>query len=117
MSTIYRIYYLLGLLAPVTVAVKIILRKVWAAQPRIDWDDTLPAEIQQDWDSFRESLDHVPQLQFQRAVKPVTGTNPILIILSDGSKQAYGAAAYICWTTNDGYVSKLLTAKSRIAPL
>ena len=117
LSTIYRIYDPLGLLAPVTVAAKIILRKVWAARPHIDWDDTLPNEVQQDWDSFRESLEHVPQLQFQRAVKPTGDTSPILIILSDGSKQAYGAAAYVRWTTDNGYISKLLTAKSRIAPL
>ena len=117
LSTIYSIYDPLGLLAPITIAAKIILRKVWASQPQIDWDDPLPKEIQKDWDSFREILSYIPEVVFERSIKPLNGTLPILIILSDGSKQAYGAAAYIRWCTPNGYVSRLLVAKSRIAPL
>ena len=117
LSTIYSIYDPLGLLAPVTVAAKIILRKVWAHRPHIQWDDTLPREIQGEWDSFRDSLIHVPELEFQRSLKPNNGTSPVLIILSDGSKQAYGAVAYLRWKTTNGYFSKIITAKSRIAPL
>ena len=117
LSTIYSIYDPLGLLAPVTVAAKIILRKVWASRPHIEWDDLLPDEIQRDWDSFRESLLHIRELTFKRSTKPPNGVSPTLIILSDGSKQAYGVAAYIRWLTPVGYVSYLLAAKSRIAPL
>jgi hypothetical protein len=64
LSTVYSIYDPVGLLTPVTVAAKIILRKVWAARPHIDWDDPLPTEIQRDWDSFRESLDQIRNLTF-----------------------------------------------------
>ena len=35
LSTIYSIYDLMGLLTPITVAAKIILRKVWSARPHI----------------------------------------------------------------------------------
>ena len=45
LSTIYSIYDPIELLAPVTVASKIILRKMWAARPYIDWDGQLPNEI------------------------------------------------------------------------
>ena len=117
LSTVYSIYDPLGLLAPVTVTAKIILRKVWASRPLIDWDDPLPDEIQRDWDSFRESLIHVKELTFKRATKPPDGVSPTLILLSDGSKQAYGVAAYIRWQTMNGYVSYLVAAKSRIASL
>ena len=117
LSTIYRIYDPIGLLTPVTVAAKIILRKVWAARPQVAWDDPLPTEIQKDWDSFRESLMHIRDLSFTRSVKPVNGEAPVLVLLSDGSKEAYGVAAYIRWWTPCGYISHLLAAKSRIAPL
>ena len=40
-----------------------------------------------------------------------------MVIFSDGSKDAYGTAAYIRWKTEKGYTSNLLIAKSRIAPL
>ena len=39
------------------------------------------------------------------------------MLFSDGSKEAYGVAAYIRWKTDEGYTSNLLAAKSRIAPL
>ena len=110
------IYDPIGLIAPVTVSAKIILRKVWASSPSIGWDDPLPNELQREWSSFRESLQYVRSLTFKRALKPKEAKAPALIIFSDGSKDAYGAAAYICWQTPDGVVSNPIAAKSRIAP-
>ena len=117
LSTICSIYDPVGLLAPVTVSAKIILRKVWAAQPSIDWDDPLPTELQREWDNFRNSLMYIRSLSFSRSVKPKDAISPVLVIFSDGSKNAYGAAAYIIWRTADGFESRLVAAKSRIAPL
>ena len=42
LSTIYSIYDPVGLLTPVTVAAKIILRKIWSVRPLIEWDNALP---------------------------------------------------------------------------
>ena len=99
LSTIYRIWDPLGLLTPLTVSAKIILRKVWAARPQLDWDDPLPYEIQQEWDDFRENLMELEKLSFVRTIKPLRGEDPVLIVFSDGSKNAYGCAAYIRWNT------------------
>ena len=117
LSTISSIYDPIGLLTPVTVAAKIILRTIWSARPHFDWDSTLPSSIQRDWDEFRESLLDVKQLSFKRTVRPDGGEQPTLVLFSDGSKEAYGVVAYIRWKTPTGYVSSLLAAKSRIAPL
>ena len=117
LSTICRIYDPIGLLAPVTVSAKIILRKVWAHRPRIDWDDPLPPELQKEWNTFRESLLYVKNLKFKRSVKPLEAQSPVLIVFSDGSKHAYSAVAYIRWKTPAGFESAILAAKSRIAPL
>ena len=61
------------------------------------------------------------ELNFERSLKPKNAIedqeSPYLILFSDGSKDAYGTAAYVRWKTEDGYVSTLLAAKSRIAPL
>ena len=116
-STICSIYDPMGLLAPVAASAKIILRKVWATRPSIDWDDPLPESLQKEWNGFRESLQYVRSLRFQRAIKPKGATDPSLIVFSDGSKDAYGAAAYIRWKTPKGFKSSLLAAKSRIATL
>ena len=61
----------------------------------------------------------VCNIAFPRTIKPNDAINEYadLIIFSDGSKQAYGAVAYCSWETKEGYVSHLITAKNRIAPL
>ena len=44
--------------------------------------------------------------------------NPILIVFSDASFMAYGACAYVRYQLRDGsYISNLLTAKGRLAPI
>ena len=56
-------------------------------------------------------------LKFSRSLKPEIAESPLLIVLSDGSKDAYGAVAYVRWKTPKGYEARLIAAKSRIAPL
>ena len=117
LSNICRIYDPIGLLTPVTVSAKIILRKVWAHRPKLDWDDQLPTELHREWNLFRESISYVKSLKFSRSLKPDIAESPLLIVLSDGSKDAYGAVAYVRWKTPKGYEARLIAAKSRIAPL
>ena len=90
---------------------------MWAFQPKVDWNDPLPTELQREWNSFRESLLHVRSLKFNRSVKPKNAESPVLILFSDGSKDAYGTVAYIRWKTPNGFESSILAAKSRIVPL
>ena len=117
LSTICKFYDPVGLLTPVTVTAKIILRKIWAFSPKVGWDDPLPTELQKEWSSFRESLLHVRSLKFSRSFRPKDAQSPVLILFSDGSKIAYGTVAYVRWKTPSGFESCILAAKSRIAPL
>ena len=59
----------------------------------------------------------VQDLEFKRCIKPIDGEQPVLIIFSDGSEQAYGVAAYVRWKTPSGFIINLIVTKSRIAPL
>jgi len=117
LSTICRFFDPVGLLAPVTVSAKIILRKVWACRPKIDWDDKLTTELQREWNSFKENLLQVRSLRFNRSIRPMDAESPVLVLFSDASKDAYSAVAYVRWKTPSGFESTILTAKSRIAPL
>ena len=58
-------------------------------------------------------------IEFLRCHKPVGAIgNPTLIIFSDASSLAYGACAYIRYKVQNGsYVSNLLTAKCKMAPI
>ena len=117
LSTICRFYDPVGLLTPVTVSAKIILRKIWAFLPKVGWDDPLPTELQKEWSSFRESLLHVRSLKFNRSFRPKDAESPVLILFSDGSKDAYGTVAYVRWKTPAGFESFILAVNLRIAPL
>ena len=59
------------------------------------------------------------KLTFKRCIKPYDAIgDPILILFSDASEQAYGTCAYARWQLRHGsFASCLLTSKGRISPL
>lgn len=119
LSIVNSIYDPMGLLCPITVRAKIIMRRIWASFPGIKWDDELPVEIVKEWSEIFEDLKIVHQLQFPRSVKPKDAIGkPMLVIFSDGSSNAYGTVAYARWETRHGsFSSRLIAAKSRVAPI
>ena len=116
LSQVMSIYDPLGILAPVTLTAKQLLRNSWQACE--SWDDLLPFDLQLNWTDFFVSLFAVGQYEFRRSLTPPSAVgDPVLIICSDGSKDAYGCAAYVRYLTTSGvYHSTLAVAKSRIAP-
>ena len=115
----------MGLLVPVLLQAKLLLRESWIDKD-IGWDDPLNPELQERWISFLSSLlmlgdveFHQSQVEFHRSLWPeeeVVG-DPILVVFSDGSVLAYGAAAYIRWKlASGGYWTRLIMAKGKIAP-
>ena len=59
------------------------------------------------------------RLTFPRCIKPPGAVgNPVVIIFSDASGQAYGACAYIRYQSADGsFEARLLMSKSKLAPI
>ena len=114
-NSIYDPY---GFLGPFIVKLKILLRLIWTFEPKLDWDDVVPEEIKDTWFSILDEMEQIPKLQFARSLKPHNAIGqPQLVIFSDGSKQAYGAVAYVRWETTEGFECRLISSKSRIAPL
>ena len=113
------IYDPVGLLTPVTVKLKILIRAVWMCEPKIDWDDEVPANISQEWKQLTADLNGLSETYFQRSITPENAVgNPVLVVFSDGSENAYGAVAYARWKLENGtYSARLISAKSRLAPL
>ena len=95
------------------------MRKMWAHEPKIDWDDSLPPSLESEWKVIVKDMETINNLKFQRPVTPSNAIGkPMLIIFSDGSNHAYGTAAYIRWQLTNGKISTcLLTSKSRVAPV
>ena len=118
LSQVNGIYDPLGMLAPFIVTAKILMRKLWK-EKGLDWDDAIPQSHQDEWKSFFEEFSKLPDVKIKRCMKPTNSTgNPMLVIFSDASEEAYGAAVYARWeTTSDDYESRLIMSKTRIAPV
>ena len=119
LSQINGIYDPLGLVSPFTVRAKILMRKLWAEQKDLGWDDPIKEEHYSEWKEFFSEFSSLHLMKVQRCIKPSnTDGQPSLVILSDASKDAYGAVAYIRWQLTDGtYQSRLLTCKNRVSPV
>ena len=119
LSIINKIYDPIGLLAPFTVKLKVLMRKIWAKEPKCGWDDELPMDIKEEWIRLMSEFDDVSQLSFKGSLVPKDAVGkPILVLFSDGSEDAFGAVAYARWRCDDGqFASRLIAAKTRMAPL
>ena len=109
----------LGLAGPLTVRAKILLRRLWGTEQKLDWDDPIPDENQQNWSIFLNDLRDMNQIRFTRCFKPMDAIGePILIVFSDASKDAYAACAYVRWQRkNNQFESNLILSKNRLAPI
>ena len=117
LSQVMGIYDPLGLLSPLVLQAKLLLRQTW--QGKLSWDEVLSESMVKNWKAFFVSLFEAAKIEFDRCLTPDSAVGkPQLIILSDGSEEAYGCAAYIRWELEDGtFWCTLIMAKSRIAPI
>ena len=117
LQQVMGIYDPMGLISPFTIKAKMYLRETWIL--KLDWDDPLPQDMKRKWKQFFQDMFLLENLKFPRCLKPKNAVgDPWLIILSDGSDQAYGCAAYARWNCSDGSVKMhLIMAKARIAPM
>ena len=95
LSQLNSIYDPLGLATPFIVKAKILMRKTWNLEECSDWDDVLPNEITAEWISLFSEIFEMKKIEFDRCIRPAQSIgDPMLIIFSDASKDAYGAVAY-----------------------
>ena len=61
----------------------------------------------------------IPSISFKRCVKPENAIgNPMLVLFSDASVEAFGCCAYAVWKTdNNKQLATLLASQGKIAPL
>ena len=119
LSQINSVYDPLGLAGPFTVRAKILMRHLWGSDQKLDWDDPIPEENRENWVTFFKDLQDMDQIRFMRCMKPSDAIGePILIVFSDASQDAYAACAYVRWELqNDQFESNLILSKNRLAPI
>ena len=66
LATTASIFDPLGLLSPAVIAYKIFLQKLW--QNKLQWDEPLPAHLQQEWNYLLQTIPKLSQLKVNRKV-------------------------------------------------
>lgn len=96
LSTVNSVFDHLGLLAPVTIHGRVLLREL--TSKRSYWDTPLPQDKLMRWECLRDSLQvlkqlHVPGTYTTAALTQAVQTE--LCVFSDASTKAIGAVAYL----------------------
>lgn len=116
LSTIAQIYDPCGFLSPVSVYTKIFMQIIWSRA--IDWDDLLPDDLLEKWNSFFTELPVLTKVTVPRSFLLNSLSNLQLHGFCDASEAAYSAVIYLrTEVTNNNFVPHLLAAKTRVAPL
>ncbi|XP_011452990.3 uncharacterized protein [Magallana gigas] len=90
-----------------------ILREMCTRSP--SWDDPLPEEHRDRWESWSMSLDQLSTLRIPRMFVPSSqslASNPQVLIFSDASETAIAATAYLKVNNYIGFIM----GKSKLAP-
>ncbi|KAI5720304.1 hypothetical protein M8J77_004768 [Diaphorina citri] len=116
LSAVARIFDPLGLVQPVVLVAKLLVRDLWSL--KLGWDSTPPQKIIHTWDSFQNELPLISHVHFPRHISVVQNAHVVLVGFSDSSEQAYGGVVYCRTTLSSGQVFvHLVCSKSRVAPL
>lgn len=118
MSTVNGIFDPLGLVAPVVVTGKLLLREI--TKGNFDWDDPLPDDFIQQWADWKESLVVLQDLHVPRAYSPAGLKNAVkkeLHVFCDASEQAISAVVYLRTKDIDNnYHVGFVLGKAKVAP-
>ncbi|GFU83357.1 uncharacterized protein TNCV_3739671 [Trichonephila clavipes] len=116
LSTIAKIFDLVGLMAPVISEAKIFLQRLWRS--KLEWNDLLPAEEYREWQQFLVSLENINNIEIPRRILVAFPEVIEIHGFADASERCYGAAVY-CKSKNlkSETLVRLITSKSRVVPI
>ena len=115
------LYDPLGIISAVIITMKFLFQEVCALK-KLDWDTPLPANFVQKWEKWVNELENTNQIVFARCYFAGFKMNQSVRSLglygfSDSIKKAYCAVVYLVSERYDCFVPKLLTSKTKVAPL
>ena len=112
-SEVARIYDPFGWLSPVVLPLKVLFQESWCR--KLKWDDVMPEDLRFRWVKIREELRLIEKIEIPRYF----GTSGTLELhgFADASQLAYAAVIYLKIQSADFAQVRLLTSKTRVAPL
>ncbi|XP_018300724.1 uncharacterized protein [Mycetomoellerius zeteki] len=116
LSEIAKIFDPIGLLGPVILYAKKLIQNVWRCG--IQWDEPVPQTICNEWLEFSRQWEIMDQMSFPRKLSTTNHSDIQIHGFCDAGNVGYGACLYVRSSGDQGYASsRLLCAKSRVAPL
>ncbi|CAK1589887.1 unnamed protein product [Parnassius mnemosyne] len=115
LSEISKQFDPIGLIAPITLRLKLLFQKVW--QLNLQWDDELPEEIQVEWINMKHGIKMIDQLQIPRWLGTKENSLVELHGFCDSSERAFGCAIYCRTSKNHHSMVVLVAAKTRLVPI
>ena len=108
----------LGIISPVIVCIKMLFQEL--CRDNLGWDDKLESKREKKWREWIADLSKVGEISVSRCIyhglkQEVLGC--YLHGFGDASNRAYCAVVYFVCRTHDGVYTRLLTSRSRVAPL
>ena len=117
-SAINGIYDPLGLLSPLTIRLKLMMREVCESQGKdASYDSPVNGEIRKKLVETAKELGAANNIMFSRAVKPKGAQEkPQIICFTDASWKAYGCCVYVRYKLPEGQITcQLMTSKVKTA--
>lgn len=110
-----RLFDPLGWISPIIVRIKILYQTLWLQD--LQWDDPLPAAINQEWNKIKTSLASIEDIRIPRWIVNHLGAVQ-LHGFADASESAYAAVVYARSKDRDGNVCiSLVASKTKVAPI
>lgn len=118
LATVNSLFDPLGLMAPIAVQGKLLLRELTSTAA--DWDTPLCPEKESEWNAWRDSLQDPIQFKMPRAYTVASLSNAArkeIRVFADASIQAIAAVAYLKVIDNDATCQVgLIMGKAKLAP-
>lgn len=116
LSRIALIFDPLGLLGPVIIIGKLIIQELWLV--KIDWDESVPMNLDTKWRDYERPLGCLNDLDIPRKIVVDDAKFIELHGFADASQQAYGACVYLRSSSSiSEFKVHLITSKSRVSPI
>ena len=116
-SKLGEVFDPVGLITPLTAGMKVDLHELTVR--KLNWDDTLPNELQSIWKSHLEMISELKHIRFYRAVVPedAKDLNITTLDFGDASKVLSCVAIYVRYLLKNGtYSCQLVFSKSKLIP-
>jgi hypothetical protein len=115
LSTVARLFDVLGLVAPVVLYAKLLIKELWLS--KTDWDATPPEHIIKCYSMLVQEFPLLSTLKIPRHIGVSSECTVNIIGFSDASLNGYGCVIYLHVTDLAGNISvKLLCSKSKVSP-